>query len=1239
MKPEILRPFIKYNSVLPVVQKKDEIITAIKTYQVVIIAGETGSGKTTQLPVICLEAGRGVHGKIGCTQPRRIAAISITDHLAQQLGTTVGHEVGYKIRFNDMDSDTTCIKFMTDGILLAEMRQSPLLREYDTLIIDEAHERSLNIDFILGYLKKIILKRSDLKVIISSATIDTSLFSKAFGNAPVIEVSGRVYPVEVFYREFSSDEVELHYVDDTIQAVKDVYDLDEHGDILIFLPTERDIREVCNRIHGLKLLNTIALPLFSRLSKSEQELIFKPNDKRKIVVATNIAETSITVPGIRYVIDSGLARVPEYAPRLRTNRLPIVPISKASADQRKGRCGRVMDGVCIRLYTKEDYISRDDFTLPEIRRSNLAGVILTMIAYSLGDIDTFPFLEPPSKQAVAEGYVQLRELGALDSNKKLTELGKKISRLPIDPHVAAMIIAARDEAALREVKIIAAALSIVDPRERPFEKRKEADAMHKRFTVSGSDPLSLVRLWDAYQDEWKTLKTQNKMRQFCTEHFLSFTRMREWHDVHQLIEEELTRMNGFFENGQPATADAVHRALLRGLIANCAYKNDKGKFRAARGREVVIFPGSALIGQLPAWISCHEIVETSQCFARGVFPIKVEWLEQIASHLVTRTYGDPWFDKESGFVRASERVTLYGMPVAEHAGVHYGNIDPQKSTEVFIREALINEQMVSNAGFYTSNCTLRNDVETAESKLRSRCYFAGEDAIYQFYAQRLGIVTSQKDLNDLIGLRSGDRFLYMKEEDIITGEIPESIIAFPDQVKIGKKELPLYYTFEPGSEHDGITLRCASQDLNLMSINTLGWLLPALWPAKIEEILRNCPKEIRKKVIPIEETARQLASMLKVSPKTFNQSVKELLRKEYGIDIDSDNCSDIDLPAHLSLKLEVCDEKGNVLAYGAAEKVLDSIGSAGPGSSQDQWCTFTKKYELYDLVTWGCGDVPEHIEIVSAKNGLPMYGYPALNCNDKNTVDMKIFKTASEAQIAHAPAVEKLLELAFTSEFAWLERELKMEQALKLICSAIGGAQKMQELLFTMLKKYILQTDNPLPRSQNEFDKIVKQKRMQIKGMGYTAIAILEQFLSLYNDNHSALRKMNSSLKADLKVELSNYLEELQSGKVEYELFRNYPRYMKAFLYRIQRSGSDPAKYREKNEQLKSYRKQYEKLCDDHPVQQKQKILLPLRLMIEEFAISLFAQQEVKAAAPVSVKRLDAEIANVCKGVTGGVRA
>jgi ATP-dependent helicase HrpA len=1235
MKQEILRPTIKYNSGLPVVQKKEQIISAIINNQVVIIAGETGSGKTTQLPVICLEAGRGVHGKIGCTQPRRIAAISITDHLAHQLGTTVGREVGYKIRFNDMDSDSTCIKFMTDGILLAEMRQSPLLREYDTLIIDEAHERSLNIDFILGYLKKIIHKRPDLKVIISSATIDTTLFSKAFGNAPVIEVSGRVYPVEVFYRDFSSDEVELHYVDDTIQAVKDVYDLDDHGDILIFLPTERDIREVCNRIHGLKLLNTIALPLFSRLSKSEQELIFKPNDKRKIVVATNIAETSITVPGIRYVIDSGLARVPEYAPRLRTNRLPIVPISKASADQRKGRCGRVMDGVCIRLYTKEDYLSRDDFTLPEIRRSNLAGVILTMIAYSLGDIDTFPFLEPPSKQAVAEGYVQLRELGALDNNRKLTELGKKISRLPIDPHVAAMIIAARDEAALREVKIIAAALSIVDPRERPFEKRKEADVMHKRFIVPESDPLSLVRLWDAYQDEWKELKTQNKMRQFCTEHFLSFTRMREWHDVHQLIDEELMRMKVFIENGQPATADAVHRALLRGLIGNSAYKNDKGKFRAARGREVVIFPGSALSGQLPQWISCHEIVETSQCFARGVFPIKVEWLEQIASHLVTRTYGDPWFDKETGFVRASERVTLYGMPIAEHSGVHYGKIDTHKSTEIFIREALVNEQMVSDAGFYVSNRALREEVETAESKLRSRCYFAGEDAIYQFYAQRLEMVTSQKELNELIGLRGGDKFLFMKEEDIITGEIPESIIAFPDQVKIGKKELPLHYTFEPGSELDGVILRCTSKDLNLMSKDTFGWLLPALWPGKIEEILRNCPKEIRKKVIPIEETAKRLASMLKVSPKSFNQTVTELLQKEYGISIDQDICTVKNMPTHLSLKLEVRDEKGKVLAFGAAENILDSISRAESESTQDQWSSFTKKYELYDLVTWGCGYIPEHIEIVSAKNSLPVYGYPALYCNDKNSVDLRLFKTAHEAQQSHIPAVKKLLELTFTPEFAWLERELKMEQSLKLICSAVGGAQKMQDILFTMLKKHILQTENPLPRSQSEFDKIVDLKRKQIKGLGYNAVAVLEQSLTQYNNNLSALRKMNSSLKGELKVELSTYLEELQAGRVDYELFRNYPRYMKSFLYRIQRSGSDPGKYREKNEQLKWYRKQYEKLHTDHQTPQKQKILLPLRLMIEEFSISLFAQQEVKTVVPVSVKRLDAEIASVCNGLVG----
>ncbi|NLE02841.1 MAG: ATP-dependent RNA helicase HrpA, partial [Fibrobacter sp.] len=1053
---DLLRPFIKYTDGLPILERKVEILDAIIKNQVVIIAGETGSGKTTQLPVICLEAGRGTLGKIGCTQPRRIAAISIANRVAEELKSQIGREVGYKIRFNDHDSPQTCIKFMTDGILLTEIERDPQLSEYDTLIIDEAHERSLNIDFILGYLRKLLPKRPDLKVIISSATIDTDLFSRSFNNAPVIEVSGRMYPVEVLYlSEESDDEDTGSYIDSAVKSVEDLLDLYNSGDMLVFMPTERDIREACERLKGLKRGNTVILPLFARLSRQEQESIFKRIDQRKIVVATNIAETSITVPGIRFVIDTGLARISRYVPRLRTNRLPIEPVSKAAADQRMGRCGRVMDGVCIRLYSEKEYLTREPFTQPEIKRSNLAGVILSMIAHKLGDIEEFMFLEPPARTAISEGYAQLRELGAIDDKNRLTDTGRQMSRLPLDPHIARIVLAAKNERALREIKIIAAALSIVDPRERPFDKQNEADTMHKRFTVPGSDFLTYVKLWDTYRQEWSSLKTQNKMRKFCKDHFLSYTRMQEWFDVHQQIHETLSKMKGFEENTVAATPDAVHRSLLPGLLSNCARKNEQNKYRAARGKELIIFPGSSLYGQKPEWIVCHEMIETSQLFAHTVAPISPQWLEEVAAHLCTRSYSEPWFDSETGVVRATERVSLFGLEINVHSGISFGKVNKDKANEVFIWQGLVEEQLQNcNHKFYTHNKNLRKEIESLEAKLRTRSLFAGEVAIADFYRQKLSGIGSIHDLNKFIKNKGNDSFLMMKKEDILTTDIPETATEFPDKVSIGGKNFTLDYVFNPGSEKDGITLKLPQQDASFIPKTSLEYLVPALWPAKIEEMLRSLPKELRKKLMPISEKAKELAQVIVTSNEPFEKTVSMAVRDLYNIDIESSALRETTVPEYLQMRVEVCDRKGNVIASGRGANALQKIPEQKL-NPDTRWQDAFKKHEKHGLTEWNFGTIPEQIDVIANSRGIPLYGYPALK-DSGDTVDLLLFKSKDEAEKAHRCGVKKLIEIVLAQEFAWIERDCKFTPEIKLFCNPIGGADRIKTAIINSIREYLL---------------------------------------------------------------------------------------------------------------------------------------------------------------------------------------
>lgn len=1231
---QLLRPSVKYTPNLPILEKKEIILEALHTHQIIIVAGETGSGKTTQLPIICLEAGRGVHGKIGCTQPRRIAAVSIANRVAKELTCEVGREVGYKIRFGDHTTAQTCIKFMTDGILLAEMEQQSDLSMYDTLIIDEAHERSLNIDFILGYLRKLLPKRPDLKVIISSATIDTSLFSKAFDNAPVIEVSGRMFPVELMYLSQDNDEEDEYasYVDDAARAAEDLLDLYPDGDMLIFMPTERDIRETCNKLRGKKRPNTLILPLFSRLSRGEQESIFNNITERKVVVATNIAETSITVPGIKFVIDTGLARISHYAARLRTNRLPIEPISQAAANQRMGRCGRVMDGVCIRLYSAKEFTTRDPFTLPEIQRSNLAGVILSMIAHRLGTIETFPFLEPPSAAAIAEGYTQLQELGALDRQNRITPIGSQMARLPLDPHIARMVLAARTENALREVMVIAAALSIVDPRERPYDRQAEADEMHKRFTVPGSDFLSLYKLWEEYSTEWGSLKTQNKMRKFCKEHFLSFTRMQEWHDVYQQIRESVIRIKSFVDHSTPAPFDAVHRSLLTGLLSNCAWKNEQGKFRGARGRELIIFPGSSVSGQKPDWIMCHEVIETSQVFAHTVAPIKPVWLEELAPHLCTRSYSEPWFDADTGVVRCTERVHLFGLPVAEHKGISFLRINPEKATEVFIRNALAEELFENALPFYLHNKKIRADIETLEAKMRSRSLFAGEEAIVAFYTSRLRHIGSVHDLNRTIKEHGSDQFLRMTKEDLLVGDIPETVNEYPDAVSVGGKTFPVQYTFAPGHEDDGITLRINKNEASFITGASLGYLVAALWPAKIEELLRSLPKEVRKQLMPISEKAAELARNMKITVEPFERNLAKLIKSHYRVNIDESQLDSSRLPDHLSLRVEVIESNGETIAAGRGAGVVKELFS-GKKAVDSDWQRAFSLHTKHGLTNWSIGDLPQYIAVESTRGGIPLYGYPALIDYD-GSVNLEFFPTAEAAQDAHVHGVRKLLEIVCGTDFAWIEREIRFSQKLKLLCTPYGGADTVGKRLLTSIRTYLLSVAISRPQTENAFEALAAEVHTNSKGLAFKAMTHLESSLILSADITTRIKQHKNerlaSVKKELLADAQSYNKEFNTV-LPFERLAQFPRYLKAFQYRIDRAFIDPGKYTKNHAVLEGCYKTVTTWEKQSQTEGLHKAIEEYRAMVEELAISLFAQQEVKTLFPISEKRLEKKCMDIEK--------
>jgi ATP-dependent helicase HrpA len=891
------RPRPTYPAELPIVQKRGEIAEAIAGNQVVVICGETGSGKTTQLPKICLELGRGVDGWIGHTQPRRIAARSVAQRIADELGTQLGRAVGYKVRFGDHTSDETYVKLMTDGILLAEIQSDRLLEKYDTIIIDEAHERSLNIDFLLGYLKQLLPQRPDLKVIVTSATIDPDRFSKHFSGAPVVMVSGRTYPVEVRYRPLVSDDPEeddRHQTQGIVDAVAELARDDGPGDVLVFCSGEREIREAAEELRKHHPPQTEILPLYARLSAAEQQAIFKPHGKRRIVLATNVAETSLTVPGIKYVVDTGLARISRYNPRTKVQRLPIEVVSQASANQRKGRCGRVSDGICIRLYSEEDFAARPEFTEPEILRTNLASVILQMATARLGPIEEFPFVEMPDARLIRDGYLTLHELGAVDDLNELTQLGRQLGKLPVDPRIGRMILAADAEHCLTEVLIIASALTVQDPRERPVELASVADEAHAQFVDEGSDFLGFLKIWDFFREKTRHL-SNSQLRKACKQNFLSYLRLKEWHDVHSQIHAVVTEM-GFVPNesgrrgpgnddhrgtgvppvsgdarhGRDARAtegpDRIHRALLAGLLSNVGNKTDTAEYAGLRGTKFFLFPGSVLFGKKPPWVMSAEIVETARLYARTNARVMPEWIERIGRHLVKHTYTDARWDPDRSDVIADERVALKGLILVPHRTVSYGSIDPRVARELFIQGALIEGEFRYQGEYLKHNRKLVLDVALAEAKVRRKDLLSDVKRRFEFYDARV-----PKDVYNGAGFerwrksaeKQNPRVLFMTLAEVLHPDAPDiSASDYPDQIQIGPLKIALDYVYDAALADDGITATIPLAVLNQVPAGPFEWLVPGWLGEKIVELIRTLPKAIRTKLVPAPDAAAKVVAAI-----------------------------------------------------------------------------------------------------------------------------------------------------------------------------------------------------------------------------------------------------------------------------------------------------------------------------------------------------------------------------------------
>ncbi|MGW7259767.1 ATP-dependent RNA helicase HrpA [Streptomyces sp. NPDC054834] len=1245
-------PAVTYPEQLPVSQKKDEIAAAIRDHQVVIVAGETGSGKTTQIPKICLELGRGVRGMIGHTQPRRIAARTVAERIAEEMDTPLGEAVGWKVRFTDqVNPDATFIKLMTDGILLAEIQTDRELRAYDTIIIDEAHERSLNIDFLLGYLAQLLPRRPDLKVVITSATIDPERFSRHFGDAPIVEVSGRTYPVEVRYRpllEEDSDDADRDQITAITDAVEELM-AEGKGDILVFLSGEREIRDTADalekkkypRAGGANWQGTEVLPLYARLSHAEQHRVFQQHTGRRIVLATNVAETSLTVPGIKYVIDPGFARISRYSHRTKVQRLPIEPISQASANQRKGRCGRTSDGICIRLYTEDDFLSRPEFTDAEILRTNLASVILQMTAAGLGDIEKFPFIDPPDHRNIRDGVQLLQELHALDPaqkdpRKRLTDTGRKLAQLPVDPRLARMVLEAERNGCVREVMVIAAALSIQDPRERPADKQTQADQQHARFKDETSDFLAYLNLWRYIREQQKE-RGSSSFRRMCKQEYLNFLRIREWQDIYTQLRTVAKQM-GIHFNDQDAPDDRIHVSLLAGLLSHIGMKDvkdgAKNEYLGARNAKFAIFPGSALFKKTPRFVMSAELVETSRLWARVNAKIEPEWVEPLAGHLLKRTYSEPHWEKDQAAVMAYEKVTLYGVPIVADRKVNYGRIDPEVSRELFIRNALVEGDWRTHHKFFADNRRLLSEVEELEHRARRRDIVVDDETLFDFYDQRVPEHAVSGAHFDSWWKRKRHEqpdFLDFEREMLIR-ESAEAVTKadYPDSWLQGPLKFRVTYQFEPGADADGVTVHIPLQVLNQVTDEGFDWQIPGQREELVTELIRSLPKPIRRHYVPAPNYAKAFLEKATPLAEPLTTTMARELRLMVGVPFEAADFDWAKVPDHLRITFRVVDERRRKLAEDKdlealklrlKPKARQALSQAAAATAERQG---GESLERKGLTDWSIGTLSRVFE--TRRAGQPVKAYPAL-VDDGDTVSVRLFDTEAEQAEAMWKGTRRLiLRNIPVNPAKFASEKLTNAQKLGLSANPHGSIQALfDDCAMAAADKLIGDFGGPA-WDEESYRKLYDKVRAEIVDTTVRTVGQVQQVLAAWQACERRLKSVRSPVLLANLTDVRKQLDALvKPGFVTWAGIRRLPdlmRYLVAADRRLQQMPTnvqrDISRMQKVHEMQDEYAWLLEQLPQGRPVPSS---VLDIRWMIEELRVSYFAHA-LGTAYPVSDKRI-----------------